>query len=114
LSSPNSHTLQKKIVTVEDFRLTFIELRFTLINGQKTGNQLMKISVEDLREAAGIVGQACGAEAAIVAQFVVDLAVTARFNAAGEVIAPREARRLFRLRLSRHRALTYQTTDSIH
>jgi hypothetical protein len=74
----------------------------------------MKISLEDLREAAGVAGEVGGPEAAIVAQFVVDLAVTARFNAAGEVIAPREARRLLRLRLARHRALTYRPTDSIH
>ena len=74
----------------------------------------MKISLEDLREAAGVAGEAGGPEAAIVVQFVVDLAVTARFNAAGEVIAPREARRLLRLRLTRHRALTYRATDSIH
>ncbi len=74
----------------------------------------MKISIEDLREAAGIVGQAGGGEAAVVAQFVVDLAVTARFDAAGEGIAPGEARRLLRLRLSRHRALSYQTTESVH
>jgi hypothetical protein len=78
------------------------------------GHQLMKISIEDLREAGDIAGQAGGAEAAIVAQFLVDLAVTARFNSPGETIAPREARRLLRLRLARHRALIYQTTDSIH
>jgi hypothetical protein len=74
----------------------------------------MKISLEDLREAAGVAGEVGGPEAAIVAQFVVDLAVTARFSAASEVIAPREARRLLRLRLTRHRALTYPPTDSIH
>jgi hypothetical protein len=94
--------------------LTLIELRLTLIDGSNAGHQHMKISMEDLRKGAGIVGQAGGAEAAIVAQFVVDLAVTARFNAGGEAIAPREARRLLRLRLTRHRALTYQATDSIH
>ena len=71
----------------------------------------MKISVEDLRKTAEIVRQAGGAEAAIVVQFVVDLAVTARFNAVGEAIAPREARRLLRLRLTRHRSLSYQTTQ---
>ena len=74
----------------------------------------MKISIEYLRKVLGIVDQAGGAEAAIVAQFAVDLAVTVRFNAAGEGIAPREANRLLRLRLARHRALTYQTNDSIH
>ena len=41
----------------------------------------MKISLEDLREAAAVVGEAGGPEAAIVAQFAVDLAVTAQFNA---------------------------------
>jgi hypothetical protein len=52
----------------------------------------MKISIEDLREAAGAVGEAGGAQAAIVAQFVVDLAVTAQFTATGDdVRAPREA-----------------------
>ena len=91
-----------------------IEPSFTLIDGSNAGHQLMKISVDGLHKAGGIVGQAGGAEAAIVAQFVVDLAVTARFNAAGEAIAPREARRLLRLQLSRHRALSYQTTDSVH
>jgi hypothetical protein len=45
---------------------------------------------------------------------VVDLAVTAQFNAAGEVIAPLEARRLLRLWLTRHRVLTYRPTDTIH
>src|ERR1700730_16368937 len=39
---------------------------------------------------------------------------TAGFNAAGEVIAALEARRLLRLWLTRHRALTYRPTDSIH
>ena len=74
----------------------------------------MKISLEDLREAAGVAGEVGGPEAAIVAQFVVDLAVTAQFNAAGEVIAPLEARRLLRLWLTRHRALTCRPTDTIH
>jgi hypothetical protein len=74
----------------------------------------MKISIEALREAAGVVEQAAGAEAAIVAQFAVDLAVTAQFSATGEVLPPREAYRLFRLRLARHRSLTYKTIDSIH
>jgi hypothetical protein len=97
-----------------DFPLTFIELRFTLITGWNMGHQPMKISVENLRKAAGIAGQAAGPEAAIVVQFVVDLAVTARFTAAVEEITPQEAYRLLRLRLIRHRALTYQTTDSIH
>jgi hypothetical protein len=74
----------------------------------------MKISLDDLREAAAVVGEAGGPEAAIIAQFVVDLAVTARFNAAGQVIAPLEARRLLRLWLTRHRALTYRPADTIH
>jgi hypothetical protein len=57
----------------------------------------MKISIEDLREAAGAVGEAGGAQAAIVAQFVVDLAVTAQFTATGDdVRAPREAHDLGR------------------
>jgi hypothetical protein len=74
----------------------------------------MKISLENLLEAAGVVGEPGGPKPAIVAQFLVDLAVTARFNAAAEVIAPQELRRLLRLRLNRHRALTYRPTDSIH
>jgi len=53
--------------------LTLIEVRFTLIDGSNAGHQHMKISIEDLRKGAGIVGQAGGAEAAIVAQFGKDL-----------------------------------------
>jgi hypothetical protein len=74
----------------------------------------MNIGIRGLLEAADIVGQAGEAEAAIIAQFMVDLALTAQFSGDGEVIAPREAGRLLRLRLARHRALTYQTSHSIH
>jgi hypothetical protein len=52
----------------------------------------MKLNIEDFRQALDLIGEAGRAEAAIVAQFALDLAVTARSSAAG--IAPQEAHRL--------------------
>jgi hypothetical protein len=43
------------------------------------GGDTMKLSVGDFRQALDIIGDAGGSEAAIVAQFALDLAVTARF-----------------------------------
>jgi hypothetical protein len=46
----------------------------------------MKLSIEDFRQALDLIGEAGGTEAAIVAQFAFDLAVTARSGGTG--IAP--------------------------
>ncbi len=74
----------------------------------------MKLRVEDLRQALDVIGDAGGAEAAIVAQFALDLAVTARFGAARKPIEPQEARRLLRLRIARHRAAQHASSSAVH
>ena len=62
----------------------------------------MNIDIKDFREALDKIGDAAGEEAAIVAQFALDLAVTAKF--AAHHIEPANARQLLRLRMARHRA----------
>ena len=44
----------------------------------------MQLSIEEFRDAVELLGDAGGAEAAIIAQLVLDLAVSARFNNDGE------------------------------
>lgn len=70
----------------------------------------MKLRIEDLRQALDVIGDAGGAEAAIVAQFALDLAVTARFG----TIEGQEARRLLRLRIARHRAAQHASSSTVH
>ena len=72
----------------------------------------MKLSIEDFREALDIVGDAAGQEAAIVAQFALDLAITAQFSADG--IEPARARELLRLRIARHRAAQQMSSVAVH
>lgn len=72
----------------------------------------MKLSIEDIREALDIVGDAAVPEAAIVAQFALDLAVTAQFHNGG--IEPARARQLLRQRLARHRAAQHMSSIAVH
>jgi len=74
----------------------------------------VKLSIEDFREALDIVGDAAGQEAAIVAQFALDLAVTAQFRAAGATIEPARAQQLLRLRIARHRAAQQMSSVAVH
>ena len=74
----------------------------------------MKLSAEEFRDAIGIIGEAGGAEAAIVAQFALDLAVAAHFTRKGRPIEPAMARHLLRLRLARHRAKYIHSSGVIH
>lgn len=74
----------------------------------------MKVSVDDFRHALDTIGDSGGQEAAIVAQFVLDLAVTAQFQSDGLVMEPAEARRLLRLRVARHRAAQLVSSATIH
>ena len=68
-------------------------------------------NIEDFRRALDLTGEAGRAEAVIVAQFALDLAVTACSGATR--IAPQEADRLLRLlRIARHRALRYTFSGS--
>jgi len=74
----------------------------------------VKLSIEDIREALDIVGDSAGQEAAIVAQFALDLAVTAQFRADGATIEPAKAQQLLRLRIARHRAAHQITSVAVH
>jgi hypothetical protein len=72
----------------------------------------VKINIEHFGEAIGIVSDSAGQEAAIVAQFVLDLAVTAQFCA--DRIEPARAQRLLRLRIARHRAVQQVSSVAVH
>ena len=72
----------------------------------------MKLSIENIREALDFIGDGAGQEAAIVAQFALDLAVTAQFCPDG--IEPTRARQLLRLRIARHRAAQQMSSVTIH
>jgi hypothetical protein len=74
------------------------------------GDHAVKLSVEELRTALDIIG--AGEEAAIVAQFALDLAITAQFSANG--IAPARARQLLHLRIARHRAAQLMSSVAVH
>ena len=74
----------------------------------------MPFSVEELKDAVEQVGDAGGAEAAIIAQLVLDLAVSARFNSDGEPPRRNDVRKLLQLRLARYHAAKYPPSDTIH
>jgi hypothetical protein len=79
-----------------------------------SGGDAMKVKVEDFRRALNIIGDAGGAEVAIVAQFALDLAITAQFRSDTGTIEPDAARRLLHLRIARHRAGQYKPASTIH
>jgi hypothetical protein len=74
----------------------------------------IKSSVDDFRQALDIIGDAGGGEAAIVAQFALDLAVTAQFRSDGGSMDAEEARRLLHMRIAHHRAAQHQASGTIH
>ena len=74
----------------------------------------MQLSIEEFRDAVELLGDAGGEEAAIIAQFVLDLAVSARFNNDGESLGKNDVRKLLQLRIARHRAAGYRTSNAIH
>jgi hypothetical protein len=75
----------------------------------------MNLSVEELRRAVELAGDAVGAEAEIVAQFVLDLAIAASLSNRGGLLPLDEAQRLLRLRLARHRtAIGGPASRAIH
>jgi hypothetical protein len=76
----------------------------TVAEPYDAGNRAMMLSIDDFRQALDIIGDSAGAEAAIVAQFALDLAVTAQFREEGGGLDAKDARRLVHLRLARHRA----------
>jgi hypothetical protein len=78
------------------------------------GDGAMKVSVDDFSQVLYIIGDNGGQEAAIVAQFALDLAVTSQFCSDAGMIEPDEARRLLHLRIARHRAAQHKPGGTIH
>jgi hypothetical protein len=72
----------------------------------------VNFSIEDFSDALDMIGDATGPEAAIVAQFALDLAITARFRPGG--IEPARAQQLLRLRIARHRAAQQMSSTAVH
>ena len=95
-------------------RLTQRRPMITLVETYDAGNRAMTLSIDDFRQALDIIGDNSGAEAAIVAQFALDLAVTAQFHSEGGGLDAEDARRLLHLRLARHRAAQHQASGAIH
>ena len=71
----------------------------------------MKLGVQDFRQALDTIGDTGGAEAAIVTQFALDLAITARF---GAISNPTDAQRLLRLRIARDCAARHVSSSTVH
>ncbi len=74
----------------------------------------MRLSIEKFRDAVELLGDAGGAEAAIIAQLALDLAVSTRFNDDDKPMTIDDARKLLRLRIARHRAASYRTSRTVH
>jgi hypothetical protein len=77
------------------------------------GGDGMKVNIEDFKHALDIIGDTGGAEAAIVAQLALDLAVTARFHRTSPM-KPEQVQRLLRERITRHRAAQCTISNTIH
>jgi len=72
----------------------------------------VKLSIEHIRNALDIIGDSAGQEAAIVAQFALDLAITGQFCPDG--IDPSRQRQLLRLRIARHRTAQQMSSVAVH
>jgi hypothetical protein len=76
-------------------------------------NAIMQIDIEDLRNSIQTVEDVGGAEAAIIAQFALDLALTAKVPGT-QALSPEAARHLLKMRLSRYRASLLPPTMVVH
>ena len=74
----------------------------------------MKLDVTEFRRALDIIGDSCGEEAAILAQFALDLAITAHSSAADKSIDSGAAQRLLRLRIARHWVANTASSRAVH
>ena len=74
----------------------------------------MKLNIDDFRHAFDTIGDSGGQEAAVVAQFALDLAVTVQFQSDGIAMEPAEVRRRLRLRIARHPAAQQVSSATIH
>jgi len=97
---------QRSLVLTDCLRATMLR------RNNDYGDHSVKPNIEDFNEAVGIIGDGVGQEAAIVAQFALDLAVTAQFRM--HEIEPAKARQLLRLRIARHRAAQQMSSVAVH
>ncbi len=74
----------------------------------------MQIEIEEIREAVELLGNAGGAEAIIVAQLVLDLAISARFNGENGPMTNNVVRKLLQMRNARHHIANYRKSNIIH
>ena len=73
----------------------------------------MRLRIEELMESVELLGKAGGPEVAIVAQFLIDLSVSARFSDASKPMSNAAVRRLLKLRIARDRA-SHRMSGTIH
>jgi hypothetical protein len=74
----------------------------------------VQLEINEIREAVELLGDTGGAEARIVAQLVLDLAISARFNSENGPIAKDVVRKLLHLRIARHRAANHPGSQTVH
>jgi hypothetical protein len=77
------------------------------------GGDGMKVDIEDFKHALDIIGDMGGAEAAIVAQLTLDLAVTARFHRTNPM-KPEQVQTLLRERIVQHHAAQCTISTTVH
>ncbi len=70
----------------------------------------MKLNITDFHKAMTLIEESGCPEAAIAAQFALDLAVTSRFG----TIEPAQARKLLHDRIVRHRATLHPVSGTVH
>lgn len=72
----------------------------------------MQLEIEEIKEAVELLADAGGAEARIVAQLVLDLAISVRFDS--ETLSDDAVQKLLHLRIARHRAANYPKSNTVH
>ena len=74
----------------------------------------MQLEIEEIRDAVELLADAGGAEARIVAQLILDLAISVRSNGENAPMAKDVVRKLLHLRIARYRAANYPKSNTIH
>lgn len=74
----------------------------------------MQLEIEEIRDAVELLAASGGAEAKIVAQLVLDVAISVRFNGENAPMATDVVRTLLHLRIARYRAANYPKSNTIH
>jgi hypothetical protein len=72
------------------------------------------MSIEEFKNSVDLLGDAGGPEVSIVAQFLLDLAVSTQFSDGDKPMSKAEIRNLLKLRIARHRSRSYRTGNNVH